>query len=805
MDAFFLKLLNMSITASWLILAVLVLRLVLKKTPKWLTCILWGIVAVRLILPISFESMFSLVPSAEVLPTDVITGNTFRVETGFSAIDHSLNDYLGDHYYEGVTVSAGRGSNVMTVLGSIWLVGMLILLAYSIFSYVKLLNKVREAALLGDRVWLCDAVKSPFILGVVNPRIYLPSAISESQMEFVLAHERAHLKRRDHWWKPLGYLLLAVYWFNPLVWVAYILLCRDIEIACDEKVIKDMDLEGKKTYSKALVSCSMQRRMIMACPLAFGEVGVKERVKKVLNYRKPAFWIIIGAVITCIVVAVCFLTNPANDTFDIKIVIPAGGEGPFYYSNEEISPVRSKITLSSGEGLGDTEVVLIPGNITGGTEETYGPTYMTPGMPVKMDVEKGEWFRVGIAMSNPTDRDIVVYVRIKGVNVAIADYAVDGGAVDPGLPDLHESEDDENGPGIVAGADEAPYSEEGTISFLGTIVENTMDTIVPTILVKPMGDEIPYEYVAFVLPEEEADWVMHINSLVAITCKDCFEESQPPFGELISIDGVGTSPAQQVYTDAESAITAAIMERYAFLYPEKYDFACCDFIVLSEMSATPVVGETTHIITYYGWALYQKYNISEQGIEDLGGLHLPLALTFELNESGYHLTEYWEAGQGGNFALSVRDKFPIDIFEDGIDSQKYAIPQTQSCYKQAVLFSGLDTEAVIADLLNTICSGPGESSNPYDYITAHEFEYRELLYYGEYTLRYCFKRFDDGEGTGLAGHIMASACKEILQAQGQLPLDVDNAATGQQWYVMLLAHAGNIVEPYLERSITAQE
>lgn len=723
MDAFFLKLLNMSITASWLILAVLALRLILKKTPKWLTCILWGIVAVRLILPFSFESMFSLVPSTEVLPTDVITGNTFRVETGFSAIDHSLNDYLGDHYFEGVTVSAGRGSNVMTVLGSIWLVGMLILLAYSIFSYVKLLNKVHEAALLGDRVWLCDAVKSPFILGIVNPRIYLPSAISESQMEYVLAHERAHLKRRDHWWKPLGYLLLAVYWFNPLVWVAYILLCRDIEIACDEKVIKDMDLEGKKTYSKVLVSCSMQRRMIMACPLAFGEVGVKERVKKVLNYRKPAFWIIIGAVITCIVVAACFLTNPASDTFDIKIVIPAGGEGPFYYSNEEISPMRSKITLSSGEGLGDTEVVLIPGNITGGTEETYGPTYMTPGMPVKMDVEKGEWFRVGVAMSNPTDEDIVVYVRIKGVNVAIADYAVDGGALDPGLPDLSES-----------------------------------------------------------------------------------EELQTPSGESISIIvDVEIFPEEQVYTDAESAITAAIMERYAFLYPEKYDFACCDFIVLGEMSATPVVGETTHIITYYGWALYQKYNISEQGIEDLGGLHLPVALTFELNESGYHLTEYWEAGQGGNFALSVRDKFPIDIFEDGIDSQKYAIPQTQSCYKQAVLFSGLDTEAVIADLLNTICSGPGESSNPYDYITAHELEYRELLYYGEYTLRYCFKRFDDGEGTGLDGHIMANACKEILQAQGQLPLDVDNAATGQQWYVMLLAHAGNIVEPYLERSITAQE
>ena len=722
MDAFFLKLLNMSIAASWLILAVLVLRLILKKTPKWLTCILWGIVAIRLILPFSFESMFSLVPSAEVLPRDVITGNTFRVETGFSAIDYSLNDYLGDHYYEGVTVSTGHGSDVMTVLGSIWLVGMLMLLAYSIFSYVKLHNKVREAALLQDGVWLCDAVKSPFILGVVNPRIYLPSAISESQMKYVLAHEHAHLKRRDHWWKPLGYLLLAVYWFNPLVWAAYILLCRDIEIACDEKVIKDMDLEEKKTYSKVLVSCSMQRRMIMACPLAFGEVGVKERVKKVLNYRKPAFWIIIGAVIACIAVAVCFLTNPSNDTYDIKIRIPAGGEGPFYYSDEEISPVRSKITLSSGEGLGDTEVVLISGNIIGGTEETYGPTYMTPGMPVKMNVEKGAWFRVGVAMSNSTDEDIVVYVRIKGINVAIPDYAVDVGAVDPGFPDLSEP-----------------------------------------------------------------------------------EELQSSSGESNSVSDTEIFSEEQGYTDAESAITAAIMERYASSYPYEYDFACCDFVVLGEMSATPIMGETTHIITYYGWALYQKYNISEQGVEALGGSHLPLALTFELDEGGYHLKEYWEPDSGSYFASSVRDKFPIDIFEDGIDSQKYVILQTQRCYKQAALYSGLDTEAVIADLLNTICSGPGESSNPYDYIAAHELEYRELIYYGEYTLRYCFMRFDDGMGTGLDGHIMANACKEILQAQGQLPEDVDSAATGQQWYVMLLAHAGNIVEPYLERSITVQE
>lgn len=312
MEAVFLKVLNMGIAAGWLILAVIVLRALLKRAPKAFRCVLWAFVGIRLLCPFSLETTWSLIPSGETLSPNLITGNSFRVDTGFSAVDTPVNDYLGDHYFEGVTVPAGHGSRVMTALAVIWLAGAAVMLLYALISYLRLRKNVREAIRLRDDLWICDGVRSPFILGVVKPRIYLPSDLDEARLAPMIAHENAHLKRRDHWWKPIGYLLLTVYWFNPLVWLAYVLLCRDIELACDEKVVKEMDAADKKAYSRALLSRSAPRRMVAACPLAFGEVGVKARVKSVLRYKKPAFWVILAAVAACVVLAVCFLTDPAD-------------------------------------------------------------------------------------------------------------------------------------------------------------------------------------------------------------------------------------------------------------------------------------------------------------------------------------------------------------------------------------------------------------------------------------------------------------------------------------------------------------
>ena len=315
MAAVFLKLLNLSISASWLVLAVLVLRLVSKRSPKWVNVLLWGIVALRLVLPFSIESALSLIPSAEtVSPAAVQFDPAPTITSGVSVIDNAVNPSLSEHFAAVPTASVNPLYVWAYLAGWVWLIGLGAMLLYALVSYLRLRRRVSVSLPVQDHIYLCDAISSPFILGVVKPHIYLPSGLDEVQRQNVLAHEQAHLARCDHWWKPLGFALLAVYWFNPVLWLAYTLLCRDIELACDERVIRTMDESAVKTYSTVLLACSMPRKAVITCPLAFGEVGVKERVRNALHYKKPTFWVVAASVTVCVVVAVCFLTDPPTDT-----------------------------------------------------------------------------------------------------------------------------------------------------------------------------------------------------------------------------------------------------------------------------------------------------------------------------------------------------------------------------------------------------------------------------------------------------------------------------------------------------------
>lgn len=423
MGDIFLKLLNMSITASWLILAVLCIRLLFRKIPKWITCLLWGVVAIRLIFPLSIESAFSLQLSAEPIRTSTMVEGELipyvpSVDSNIGVVENTVNPLLAEAFAYQETESVAPLQIATEIAGSVWLCGMVVLLIFALVSMIKLRLRVREAVRYKENIYICDAVKSPFILGIIKPRIYLSSALSEEEMDYIIAHERAHLKRKDHLWKPFGYLLLCIYWFNPLCWIAYIMLCKDIELACDEKVIKDMSFGDKKEYSRVLLFCATQRHLVMAYPLAFGEVGVKERVKTVLNYKKPTFWITIAAIVVCAIVAICFLTNPAKE-YQIRITIPARSETGFYYSDEEICPKRNTLTIAKGGHLGDTEVILLPVEVK--EENAYDePIYITAVAPAKMDVEKGAWFKIGVNMQNPTAEDIDVYVMVRGVEVRIA-------------------------------------------------------------------------------------------------------------------------------------------------------------------------------------------------------------------------------------------------------------------------------------------------------------------------------------------------------------------------------------------------
>ena len=310
MSEAFLKVVNMSISAGWLVLAVLTLRLVLKKAPKWVNVLLWGIVAVRLICPFSFESALSLIPSRETISPEIMMDWTPEISTGIAPLDQVVNPVISSSFAPHPGTSANPLQILIPVAANLWLLGVLILLVYTAISYLSLRRKLRTAIILRDNIFQCETVSSPFVLGILKPRIYLPYAMDGQNLYHVVAHEQAHIRRKDHWWKPLGFLLLTVYWFNPLMWVAYIMLCRDIELACDEKVIAELGNDQRADYTQALVACAVNRRMIAACPLAFGEVGVKDRIKSIMNYRKPAFWVIVTALVVCLVVAVCFLTDP---------------------------------------------------------------------------------------------------------------------------------------------------------------------------------------------------------------------------------------------------------------------------------------------------------------------------------------------------------------------------------------------------------------------------------------------------------------------------------------------------------------
>ena len=332
MENVFLELFNMSITASWLVLAVILFRFVFKKVPKAFRVVMWGLVAFRLICPFSFESVLSIIPTTETLSPQLVHSNSSVQVSGSQILDYVGNNPV---FYE---LGIKNGSVVFNEIGApdcdfvnplliityiasiIWIVGMAIMLLYTAISYLRIVKKVKEATPLKENIWICDNISTPFILGVVKPRIFIPSSTNDEDLKFVIAHEKAHIKRGDHLWKPLGFMLLTIYWFNPLFWVAYILLCRDIELACDEKVIKQMGAEIKKSYSEALINCSVSRKMVSACPLAFSETGVKGRIKSVLNYKKPAFWVIVVAIISAIAITICFMTNPKTNDGTVELL-----------------------------------------------------------------------------------------------------------------------------------------------------------------------------------------------------------------------------------------------------------------------------------------------------------------------------------------------------------------------------------------------------------------------------------------------------------------------------------------------------
>ena len=446
MERILFKIGELSIIAGIMIVAVIFLRFLMRKAPKWIRCLLWGIVALRMVIPFSMESPFGVLPDSgatrdriaswtgavpdwnalkeESYPDltgygepKTLTGvegtkNSIQSDAGKSG--ESKNPVLADEGADNGEKTADSENAFVTLIGALWLCGTAIMFVYAIVSRHRIRAMLREAVLLKGNIYLCDAVDSPFLSGVISPRIYLPSGMDEGQMDYVLAHEYAHLKRGDHYWKLLGYLILCFYWFHPLVWLAYVLFCRDIELACDEKAVRDMGVEERKNYSKTLLSLSMQKRLVIACPLAFGEVGVKERVRNVLRFQKTSHVLAAGAVTVCIAAAVLFLTcRPHKEILAFRIAPDADAQ-TIFLSETQIAPKSRKLTIWAGDGIDEGAVVLIDA-ATGELCSYAAPVYFEKALPVEFQVEKGKWYLVGMMTGNETGSEKVVTAEIRNV------------------------------------------------------------------------------------------------------------------------------------------------------------------------------------------------------------------------------------------------------------------------------------------------------------------------------------------------------------------------------------------------------
>ncbi|NBI11357.1 hypothetical protein D1641_15280 [Colidextribacter sp. OB.20] len=757
MSDLFLNILNMSIAASWLILAVVLLRFLLKKAPKWIAVLLWGIVALRLVVPFSFESALSLIPSAETFNAHNIQYETPAISSGIPAVNNAVNPVLGETFAPNSVGSINPLYIWTLVVSAIWLVGIAAMLLYAVISYVRVRQSVAERVPYEGNIFLCDYVKSPFILGLVRPKIYLPSSMDEAAMGPVIAHEKAHLARRDHWWKPLGFLILTVHWFNPLCWVTYVLLCRDIELACDEKVIRQMDLDGKKQYSTALLECNTGRRLVTICPLAFGEVGVKERVKNVLNYKKPAFWLIAVAVVACGVVTACFATNPVTEepstpNAERPTLIVDGNVYVNPYMPVSYLPYgyqsAGKLTReqANNTGLEGIEYFVHPSE----TEDFY--TYQECGTPIDLNTVDSEqrqwaymrWIQVkddGVEGRKLTLDDVVMLSQ-KGDALSWSDFErYQGWEIGSGL----------------------------------YIMRYEIDELFD-VLVGGVPDETPM-YIALRV-HNEADDSIDIRTEDVSTFVEAHRNDVPKVIGLKPDGGGEPAPEEPNFStlsEEQAVIHQAILERNRSADPTGF-VSCASF---AEIACIVADGSDFSEYIHYGWALYEEYRVTDNGLKTVRGSHVPVAITFREDPSGtLTLEEYWQPRDGSYYAQDIREKFPAHIVEDGMDSQKFILQQTQECYAQAVAATGLDTDQVIGSLIETICSGPALSSNPGDYIEAHPIEYRELTYYGRYTLKYCFTKFLKGGQTDLRGHIMRAAMDDIAP-EAQLKL---YAETGQEYF-----------------------
>lgn len=927
------KILNMSLTASVIIVTVVILRLLLKRAPKVYSYMLWAVVLFRLLCPITINTPLSVlglfdtpivettdsVSQVAYIPNNIVHTENPEVTLPVPVLDNVINNALPQGEEQLVADPLEAPISIATY---IWLAGILVMIGYSVVSYIRLRKSMVGALQVSDNIYVADHITTPFVLGIFRPRIYLLSSLSESEQEYILKHEQYHIRRGDHIFKLLAYAALCIHWFNPLVWVAFVLFGKDMEMSCDEAVIRKLGEDVRADYSASLLNMTTGNSIRLGMPLAFGEVDTKGRIKNLAAWKKPTFWVTIGAILICIVGIVICVSNPKEETLhapepfghsyrveeilfvDVRYSSAITPEtAPRYQFTSDYAMFVSgdvlddKSTTEWVQQWGKFEEVEITTenfdnyfNMTGFTisndawsefrstikkawrinvdnsfyyflQTKDGSIYLTYGYDIDNStnvLEEGSHIRflfrlerTDILSCNAVSVDCNAYiepayypngfdweyddlypspVNESGKLVFTADWDTDVLVVsedyykytsDVATIEKETYELNRNAQGkfelevAIRGdnRDEAVYFIQGVAGvYVMKIDFQTAEAsieIPETEEIVNIVDRTETEQLDFATAQElffeDADnryYFPHIISQYVIvqyadgTSEDIVSALETGKVVVKDLDRFGidyiTEPKME---SLDSAILNAIVEELASSYPYNL-YHCASFVELhrEEICGVSVAGGNVlkNSIMVYGMALEQSFSCSEGKLNQVGGGHMPVVITFEMTDNTYKLTDFWIPRDGSYYVSDIREKFPDEIEEDALDTQKYVVSQIQECYSRAIQHHQIDTEAIIDELFNKIESSPATSSNPADYIDAHSLEYRELTYYGQYSLSYIFNKFIEGKQTGLRGQLMRILLDD-LAPEAQLRL---YAETGQEYFDEWAAGAVRVLEQH---------
>ncbi len=811
-EKIFLDILNMSYIGSIVILAILLIRIFLKKVPKKFSYLLWAVALVRLVMPFTFESVLSLIPvNTEPIPVNIGYAVKPQISTGIPIVDSPVNNSLPAPE----AVASVNPIQLLILIGTlIWVTIMIMMVIHGILSYMKVKKLLVDAIWEEENVFRSSKIDTPFVMGIINPKIYLPDSVSEAEREYILFHEQTHIKRLDHTFRFISYLVLCIHWFNPLVWIAFFVSSKDMEMACDESVIIHMGDHVKKEYSQSLLNFTTRRVKLSMSPLAFGEGDTKGRIKNILNFKTPKFYLIIVVILVLFIISIGLLANPikkisspnfVGNNYRVQDILFNAPIYSFTYTvaSAPVFSVTSDYQLYTKEGQSnDWDFIGGLYKVEHMKDELLSWIHFTELLDTKvltlLDRTKNI-YRVDtnnendvfyLVLETEDDQILIFYgyaseegtsirwifetVRLESLEISLSatelwehrtEYVGNNSAVGNianqlQYPDYLEykgiSLQTENKPfGVTvilsqkSDEDIVSIDENSKVLFeidaciLFSLVQN-LEQIAFSIdegstKMKPMiyTRDWAHETIDVDLWEESADIESYRDLLLIIK-------------ERISYGSDSTIDANIVSEESllDKAISDAIMDYHSQSWNDGgYAFE-------SHINLAIETNENEDEIMVYALVLYNVIEKKENGINTLSGSHVPCRLTFKsTGNDTYKLMEYWVPRDGSYYATDIREVFPDEVENNAIDTQKYILLQIQSIYQQAVKVLNINTNDVIDNLLEQIMSSPKASSNPGDYIDAHRIEYRELTYYGDYTIAFIESSLEAGV-TGLRRKII---------------------------------------------------